>query len=183
MSDGQKGLFHATTVLCVKKDGVTSLGADGQVSFGDTIMKHTARKIRALSGGKVIAGFAGSVADAFTLFEKFEAKLDQFSGNLARAAVELGKDWRTDKVLRNLEALLIVANKEQMYLISGQGDVIEPDEGVVAIGSGGNYAYSAAKALVRHSGLSAEEIVREGLTIAADICIYTNHNLEIETIS
>ena len=173
---------RSTTVLCVHRNGQTAIGADGQVSFGDTIMKHTAKKVRRLGGGKIAAGFAGSVADAFTLFEKFEAKLEKMSGNLARAAVELGKDWRTDKMLRNLEAMLIVADKESMYLVSGKGDVIEPDEGVLAIGSGGNFAYAAAKALVRHSELGAEEIVKEGLTIAADVCIYSNHNLEIEVL-
>lgn len=174
--------FHATTVLCVRRDGKTAIGADGQVTLGDTVLKHTARKIRVLAGGKVLAGFAGSVADAFTLFEKFEAKLEQHSGNLTRAAVELGKDWRTDKILRNLEALLVVADKEQTLILSGQGDVIEPEMGCAAIGSGGNYAYSAARALLEFSQLSASEIVAEGLKIAGEICVYTNQNINIEEI-
>ena len=159
------------------------MGADGQVTFGDTIMKHSAKKIRTLSKGKVLAGFAGSVADAFALFEKFESKLEQYPSNLTRASVELGKEWRTDKYLRNLEALLIVGNKDNMFLLSGKGDVIEPDEGVIAIGSGGNYAFSAAKALMRFSDLSARQIVEESLKIAADICIYTNAKIIVEELA
>jgi ATP-dependent HslUV protease subunit HslV len=175
--------IQSTTVLCVRKNGNLAIGADGQVSFGETIMKHSAKKIRTLSDGKVLAGFAGSVADAFTLFEKFESKMEQYPTRLMRASVELSKEWRTDKYLRNLEALLIVANKDNIFLLSGKGDVIEPDEGVIAIGSGGNYAYAAARALVRHSKLNARQIVEESLKIAADICVYTNSHINIEELS
>ena len=154
---------------------------DGQVSLGQTVMKHSARKVRKLHHDRVIAGFAGATADAFTLFEKFEAKLEQFNGNLKRAAVELAKDWRTDRILRRLEALLIVADTEDLLVISGSGDVVEPDDGLIAIGSGGNYALAAARALSDFD-LSAEEIARRALKIAADICVYTNENLTVETI-
>jgi ATP-dependent HslUV protease, peptidase subunit HslV len=176
-------MFHATTIVAVRKDGKVAVAGDGQVTFGgNTIMKSTAKKVRVLHNGKVIAGFAGSVADAFTLFEKFEAKLGEFRGNLQRAAVDLAKEWRMDKMLRKLEALLIVANHEDLLIISGNGEVIEPDEDVTAIGSGGSYAFAAAKALIRHSDLSAREIAEEALLIAASICVFTNDKITIEEI-
>lgn len=175
--------FHATTIVAVKKDGRVAIAGDGQVTFGQsTIMKATARKVRRLYQGKVLAGFAGSVADAFTLFEKFEAKLQEYNGNLQRASVELAKEWRTDKVLRKLEALLLVADKESLLMISGNGEVIEPDGGVGAIGSGGFYALSAARALVAHTEMSAAEICQESMKIAADICVFTNHNIRVEEL-
>lgn len=173
---------HATTILAVRKDGKTAIAGDGQVSLGNTIMKGTAKKVRRLSDDNVIAGFAGSTADAFTLFEKFEAKLKEHAGNLKRAAVELAKDWRTDRVLRRLEALLIVADTENLFTISGNGDVIEPDDGVCAIGSGGMFALAAARALMQHTKMTAREICEEAMKIAADICIYTNHNITVETL-
>lgn len=176
--------FHATTILAVHKDGSAAMAGDGQVTFGNSmVMKHGAKKVRRLYKGQVLAGFAGSVADAFTLFEKFERKLEEYHGNLERSAVELAKEWRMDRVLRRLEAMLIVMNKEKMLLISGNGEVIEPDDGILAIGSGGSFALSAARALKNHSNLSAEQVVRESLLIAADICVFTNNNLTIETIS
>ena len=171
--------FHATTILAVRRDGQVALGGDGQVTMGDTVMKGSAQKVRRLRDGKVLAGFAGSVADAFTLFEKFEEKLERYPGNLPRAAVELAKDWRSDRVLRRLEALLAVADARTLYLLSGNGDVIEPDDEIVAIGSGGSYALAAARALKVHSSLSAAEIVRRGLEIAGEICIYTNQNITV----
>ena len=175
--------FHATTICCVRKDGKTAIAGDGQVTFGQAaIMKGNARKIRKLHHGRVLAGFAGSVADAFTLFEKFEEKLDAYSGNLQRAAVELAKEWRTDKILRKLEALLLVADKETMLMLSGNGEVIEPEGAVMAIGSCGFYALSAARAMVKHTSLSASEIAQEALSIAADICVYTNHNIKVEEL-
>ncbi|MBE6106088.1 ATP-dependent protease subunit HslV [Anaerovibrio lipolyticus] len=175
--------FHATTIVAVKHNGKTAIAGDGQVTFGqNTIMKASARKVRRLYHGKVLAGFAGSVADAFTLFEKFEATLEAYNGNLPRASVELAKQWRTDKVLRKLEALLLVADTENLLMISGNGEVIEPDGEVGAIGSGGFYALSAARALVKHTELSAAEIAKEALTIAADICVYTNHNIKVEEL-
>jgi len=176
-------MFHATTILCVRKDGKLAIGGDGQVSFGNTILKQKAKKIRVLGKEKILAGFAGSTADAFTLFEKFEAKLESYRGNLMRAAVELAKDWRTDKMLRRLEALLIVADKNQTFTISGTGDVIEPDDDVAAVGSGGPYALAAARALLQHSSLGAREVVEKAMSIAAEICIYTNHNIHIEELS
>lgn len=175
--------FHATTILAVKKGKQVSMGGDGQVSLGNTVMKGQARKVRRLYEGKIIAGFAGSTADAFTLFEKFEGKIKECSGNLKRAAVELAKDWRTDRMLRRLEAMIIVANSEELYTISGNGDVIEPDDGICAIGSGGMYAMSAARALLRHSTLDAEQIVRESMKVAGEICIYTNDHVTVETLS
>lgn len=176
-------MFHATTIVAVKKDGKVAMAGDGQVTFAqNTIIKKGARKIRRLFKDKVIAGFAGSVADAFTLFEKFEGKLEEYHGNLQRAAVELAKEWRTDKILRRLEALLIVANKEDLLIISGGGEVIEPDDGVAAIGSGGPYALAAARALARHTRMEAGDIAREALAIAADICVYTNENIIVEEI-
>ena len=176
-------MFKGTTIVCVRKDGQTALAGDGQVTLGNTVMKHSARKIRRMHEDKVIAGFAGSTADAFTLFEKFEAKLQQYRGNLARAAVELAKDWRTDRILRRLEALLVVADRETTLVLSGAGDVIEPDHGIGAIGSGGAYAQAAARALLEHSDLSAREIAEKALRIAADICIYTNDQIAVEDLS
>lgn len=176
-------MFKATTILCVRRDGTAAMAGDGQVSFGHTIMKSTASKIRTMLDGKVIAGFAGSSADAFTLFERFEAKLDEYKGNLTRAAVELAKDWRTDKILRKLEAMMIVADKEKTFTISGTGDVLEPDDNIASIGSGGPYALAAARALMAHSKLDAKKIAEEAMHIAAAICIYTNDNLKIETVS
>lgn len=172
--------LHATTVIGLIKDGKVALGSDGQATLGSTIFKASVKKVRVLNGGKVLAGFAGSTADAFTLFEKFEAKLSEFNGNLQRASVELAKEWRSDRILRKLEAMLIVINSESGLLISGNGDVIEPDDGILAIGSGGSYALAAARALVQHAQhLSAKEIVEQSLKIAADIDIYTNHNRTI----
>lgn len=171
--------FHATTILAVRRDGKVALGGDGQVTMGDVVAKSSAIKVRKLRDGKVLAGFAGSVADAFTLFEKFEEKLERYPGNLSRAAVELAKDWRNDKFLRRLEALLAVADHEHLYLLSGNGDVIEPDDEIVAIGSGGSYALAAARALKQYSDLAAADIVRKGLEIAADICIYTNQRITV----
>ena len=175
-------MFEGTTVLCVRKNNSVAIGGDGQVTMGNTVMKRTARKIRRLAENRVIAGFAGSTADAFTLFDRFEGKLREFQGNLVRAAVELAKDWRADKILRRLEALLIVADAQTTLILSGAGDVIEPDDGVAAIGSGGPYALAAARALLGDSTLEARDIVERSLTIAADICIYTNHNITIETL-
>ena len=175
--------FHATTIVAVKHKGKTAIAGDGQVTFGQsTIMKATAKKVRRLYHGKVLAGFAGSVADAFTLFEKFEAKLEAFNGNLQRASVELAKEWRTDRVLRKLEALLLVADKENLLMISGNGEVIEPDGAVGAIGSGGFFALSAARALVKHTDMEAVHIAKEAMTIAADICVFTNHNIIVEEL-
>lgn len=177
--------FHATTIFAVQHKGQCAMSGDGQVTFGNAVvMKHTAKKVRKLFNGKVIAGFAGSVADAFTLFEMFEAKLEEFNGNLQRAAVELAKQWRSDKVLRRLEAMLIVMNEKDMLLISGTGEVIEPDDGILAIGSGGNYALSAGRALKQYAGehLAAKEIAKSALEIAADICVYTNHNIIVEEL-
>ena len=171
--------FHATTILAVRKDGKVALGGDGQVTTGDIVAKSSAVKVRKLREGRVLAGFAGSVADAFTLFEKFEEKMERYPGNLSRAAVELAKDWRSDRYLRRLEALLAVADHEHLYMLSGTGDVIEPDDDIVAIGSGGAYALSAARALKDHSTLSAPEIVRKALEIAGEICIYTNRNITV----
>ena len=174
--------MHATTIIAVRRDDRVAMAGDGQVSTGDTIMKHSARKVRRLYGGKELGGFAGATADAFTLFEKFEAKLDQHNGQIVRAAVELAKDWRSDRVLRRLEAMLIVADSEASLLISGAGDVIEPDDGVIAIGSGGSYALAAARALLAHSELSAADTAREAMKIAGRICVYTNDNIAIEEL-
>ncbi len=177
-----KGFFHGTTILCVKKDNITAIGGDGQVSMGNTILKHSAKKIRRIENRNIIAGFAGSTADALTLFELFKKKVEQFRGNLSRSAVELAQEWRTDRILRRLEALMIVADPAEAYLISGTGDVISSDDGILAIGSGGNYALAAARALKKHSNLDARTIVEESLKIAADICVYTNHHLTIEVL-
>ena len=174
--------FKGTTIVSMRRNGSVALGGDGQVSLGNTIMKGNARKIRRLYNDKVIAGFAGGTADAFTLFERFEAKLEQHNGQLTRAAVELAKDWRTDRMLRRLEALLAVADKETSLIISGNGDVIEPEDSLVAIGSGGPFAQAAAKALLDNTELSAKEIVEKSLNIAANICIYTNTNISIEEL-
>lgn len=174
--------YRGTTILSVRRNGMVAIGGDGQVSLGNTIMKGNANKIRRLYKGQVIAGFAGGTADAFTLFERFETKLELHQGHLVRAAVELAKDWRTDKMLRKLEALLAVADHESSLILTGNGDVIEPEEGLIAIGSGGPFAQSAAKALLHNTDLSAREIVEKGLTIAGEICIYTNDHLTIEEI-
>jgi ATP-dependent HslUV protease subunit HslV len=174
--------YRGTTILSFRRNGQVVIGGDGQVSLGNTIMKGNARKVRRLYNNKVIAGFAGGTADAFTLFERFEAKLEKHQGNLTRSALELAKDWRTDRMMRRLEALLAVADKEQSFIITGNGDVIEPEDGLMAIGSGGPFAQSAATALIQNTDLSARDIVEKGLNIAADICIYTNHNLTIETL-
>ena len=176
-------MFKGTTICCVRRDNLVALGGDGQVTLGSTVMKHSARKIRRLYHEKVLAGFAGSTADAFTLFEKFEAKLQEHRGNLPRAAVSLAKDWRSDKFLRKLEALLIVADKDNTLVISGAGDVIEPDDGVAAIGSGGSYALAAARALVSDTDLTPAVIVDKALHIAADICIYTNDHIAVEELT
>lgn len=182
MSDKEGITFHGTTIIAVRKDGKIAIGGDGQVTMGNTVMKHGAKKVRRLYNDKVIAGFAGSTADAFTLFEKFEAKLEQYRGNLTRAAVELAKDWRMDRALRRLEALLIVADSEHSFIISGTGDVIEPDDGIAAIGSGGPFAQAAARALVKYSNLEARGIVEEAMKIASEICIYTNSNITVEEL-
>ena len=171
--------IRATTILAVRREGKVALGGDGQVTFGDTIMKASAQKVRKLREGKVLAGFAGSVADAFTLFEKFEEKLERYPGNLSRAAVELAKEWRSDRYLRRLEAMLAVADRDNLYLLSGTGDVIQPDDEIVAIGSGSGFALAAARALKTHTELPANEIVRRGLEIAGEICIYSNQNITV----
>lgn len=177
-------MFDATTIVAVRHQGKIAIAGDGQVTFGgNTIMKHNAKKVRRIYHNKVLAGFAGSVADAFTLFAKFEAKLEEYNGNMMRAAVELAKEWRMDRVLRRLEALLIVTNMDHLLIISGNGEVIEPDDGVTAIGSGGPYALAAARAMVKHSLLPASEIAREALLIAASICIYTNDHITVEELS
>lgn len=171
--------FHATTILCVRRDGRVAIGGDGQVTMDDTVVKARARKIRSLRDGAIVAGFAGGVADAFTLFEKFETQLERHPGNLTRAAVELAKEWRSDKYLRTLEALLAVADRERSFLVSGGGEVIEPDDGVLALGSGGSYALAAARALLEHSDLEAPELVRRALEIAGGICVYSNQEITV----
>lgn len=175
-------VLHATTILAVRHHDRTVLAGDGQVTLGTTVLKHRARKIRRLYNDSILAGFAGSAADSFALFSRFEAKLEQYRGNLERAAVELARDWRTDRLLRRLEAMLIVADRKSTYVLSGTGDLIEPDDGIVAVGSGGAYAMAAARALARHSALDARAIAQEAMSIAADICIYTNPNLTIEEL-
>jgi ATP-dependent HslUV protease subunit HslV len=176
------GLFHGTTILALIHQGKVVIAGDGQVTLGQTVMKHRSRKIRRMYNDKIIAGFAGATADALTLFEKLEAKLEQFNGNLTRAAVEMAKDWRTDKILRRLEALLVAADREHILILSGTGDVMEPDDGVTAIGSGGPYALAAARALIAHSSLSAREIAAEAMKIAAGLCIYTNEQIVLEEL-
>jgi ATP-dependent HslUV protease subunit HslV len=178
----KKRLIRSTTVLSVRRDGKVVLAGDGQVTLGESVIKHTAKKIRRLYQDRILAGFAGSTADAFSLFSRFESKLEQYHGNLGRAAVELAKDWRTDKFLRHLEALLLVCDKDQTFMLSGQGDVIEPDGGIAAIGSGGPYAQAAADALAAHTKLSAREIAEQSMKIAAKMCIYTNDNFTIEEL-
>jgi ATP-dependent HslUV protease subunit HslV len=171
--------YHGTTIIAVRKNGRVALAGDGQVSIGDTVVKAKASKVRTLKGGKILAGFAGSVADALTLFERFEEKLDRYPGNLTRAATELAKDWRSDRFLRRLEAVLIVADLEHTFLLSGNGELIEPDDGVLAVGSGGDYALAAARALVDDDRLNAREVVEKAMKIASDICVYTNNNLTV----
>ena len=179
---GGGAVFHATTVVAVRHRGTVAVGGDGQVTLGQTVVKGSARKVRKLHHGRVLAGFAGAAADAFTLFARFEAKLEEHRGNLARSAVELAKDWRTDRVLRRLEALLAVADAESSLIVSGTGDVIEPDDGLIGIGSGGPYALAAARALVSHSSLGATAIAEQALRIAAGICIYTNEQITVEAL-
>ncbi len=175
-------MIHATTILAVRHRDRTVLAGDGQVTIGNTVMKQGAKKVRRLHNDTILAGFAGSAADAFSLFSRFEAKLEQYRGNLERAAVELARDWRTDRLLRRLEAMLIVADRKTTFLLSGTGDLIEPDDGIVAVGSGGPFALAAARALARHSNLDARQIAEESMRVAADICIYTNPNLTIEEL-
>jgi ATP-dependent HslUV protease subunit HslV len=182
MSESSLPRVHSTTVIAVRRDGKAAMAGDGQVSIGATVVKGRARKVRTLAGGHVLAGFAGASADAFTLLDRFEQKLEEHRRNLARAAVELAKDWRTDRFLRRLEAMLIVMDSETTLLLSGTGDVIEPDEGVIAIGSGGSYALAAARALLRHTEFPAAQIAREALRIAAEICIYTNDEIVVEEL-
>jgi ATP-dependent HslUV protease, peptidase subunit HslV len=182
MQPNQLDAWHGTTILTVRKGGIVAVGGDGQVSIGQTIVKANAKKVRRLAKGDVIGGFAGATADAFTLFERLEAKLEQYPGQLMRAAVELAKDWRTDRYLRRLEAMMIVADKEISLVLTGTGDVLEPEGGVMGIGSGGNYALSAARALI-DTDVDAETIVKKAMSIAADICVYTNRNVTIETLS
>jgi len=172
-------MFPSTTILCVRRDGQVAMAGDGQVSFQNTVIKKTANKIRTMRDGQVLAGFAGSSADAFTLFERFEGKLAEYKGGITRAAVELAKEWRTDRILRKLEAMMIVADAERTFTISGTGDVLEPDDGVTAIGSGGTYALAAARALITHSKLAAGDVVKEAMRIASDICIYTNDQIHV----
>jgi ATP-dependent HslUV protease subunit HslV len=176
-------MFKGTTILCVRREGKVAIGGDGQVTMGNTVLKHNANKIRRMYSEKVVTGFSGATADALTLFEKFEGKLESYRGNITRAAVELAKDWRTDKVLRRLEALLIVADLDHTFIISGTGDVIEPEDGIAAIGSGGPYAQAAARALSENTSLSAKEIVEKSMKIASDICIYTNENITVEELN
>ncbi len=178
----KKKLIRSTTVLSVRREGKVVLAGDGQVTLGESVIKHSAKKIRRLYQDKILAGFAGSTADAFSLFSRFESKLEQYHGNIGRAAVELAKDWRTDKFLRHLEALLLVCDKDQTFLLSGQGDVIEPDSGIAAIGSGGPFAHAAAEALANHTKLSAREIAEQAMKIAGKMCIYTNDTVTIEEL-
>jgi ATP-dependent HslUV protease subunit HslV len=174
--------IHATTVICVRRDSSVAMAGDGQVTVGNTVMKHGAAKVRRLYHDKILAGFAGSAADAFALFSRFEAKLEEYRGNMERAVVELAKDWRLDKYLRQLQAMLIVANAERAYLVSGTGDLIQPDDGILAIGSGGPYALAAARALVQHTQMPAADVARQAMLIASSICIYTNDNITVETL-
>ena len=176
------GQMHSTTIICVRKDTKVALAGDGQVTLGDTVIKHGAKKIRRLYNNKILSGFAGSSADSFALFSRFESKLEQFHGNLSRAAVELAKDWRTDRSLRHLEAVMVVADDKNSFLIAGNGDLIEPDDGLIAIGSGGPYALAAARAMLKYTNLSAREIAEEAMQIAAKICIYTNDSISVEEL-
>jgi ATP-dependent HslUV protease subunit HslV len=175
-------VVHSTTVICVRRDGQVAMAGDGQVTVGNTVMKHGAAKVRKLFGDKILAGFAGSAADSFALFSRFEAKLEEYRGNMERSVVELAKDWRLDKYLRQLQAFLIVANNDKAYLLSGTGDLIQPDDGILAIGSGGPYALAAARALMKYTKMTAKEIAEESLHVAAGICIYTNDNITVETL-
>lgn len=176
-------MFHGTTIVAIRREGKVAVAGDGQVTFGNNmVMKHGAKKVRKMYNNQVVTGFAGSVADAFTLFDKFEKKLEEYRGNLQRAAVELAKEWRMDKYMRQLEAMLIVANKDTLLVLSGTGEVIEPDDNITAVGSGGPYALAAARALAAHSTLEPKEIAEEALKIAADICVYTNHNITVEEL-
>ena len=174
--------WHGTTILCVRRDGAVAMAGDGQVSLGQTVVKGNARKVRRIGNGQVLAGFAGATADAFTLLERLEAKLERFPNQLERACVELAKDWRTDRYLRRLEAMMAVADKDHSFTLTGNGDVLEPEDGVIAIGSGGNYALAAARALISVEGLSAEEIARRAMRIAGDICVYTNYSVLVEVL-
>ena len=174
--------WHGTTILCIRRDGHVAMAGDGQVSLGNTVIKGNARKVRRIGNGAVLAGFAGATADAFTLLERLEAKLERFPNQLERACVELAKDWRTDRYLRRLEAMMTVADRDRSFTLTGQGDVLEPEDGVIAIGSGGNFALAAARALMTVDGLSAEDVARRAMKIAADICVFTNHSLVVETI-
>jgi len=176
------GQMHSTTIICVRKDSKVALAGGGQVTLGDTVIKHGAKKIRRLYNNKILSGFAGSSADSFALFSRFESKLEQFHGNLSRAAVELAKDWRTDRSLRHLEAVMVVADDKNSFLIAGNGDLIEPDDGLIAIGSGGPYALAAARAMLKYANLSAREIAEEAMQIAAKICIYTNDSISVEEL-
>lgn len=174
--------WHGTTILCVRRAGTVAMAGDGQVTLGQTVIKGNARKVRRIGDGGVIAGFAGATADAFTLLERLEAKLERFPGQLERACVELAKDWRTDRYLRRLEAMMAVADREHSYTLTGNGDVLEPEDGIIAIGSGGNYALAAARALIEVEGLTAEEVARRAMRIAGDICVYTNHSVVVESL-
>ena len=182
MSAGRESLIRGTTILTVRRDGQVALGGDGQVTLGETVIKHDTHKIRKLAEGRILCGFAGSTADSFALLERFESKLEQYKGGTKRATIELAKEWRTDKVLRRLQSLLIVVDQEVSLILSGQGDVIEPPHGIAGIGSGGQYAVAAARSLLAHSSLTAEQIVREALEIAGDICIYSNRNIIVEIL-
>lgn len=175
-------MAKSTTIICVRHKGTIAMAGDGQVTIGETILKQKASKIRTLFKGKVLAGFAGATSDAFALFSRFEAKLEEYRGNLSRASIELAKDWRMDRALRRLEALLIVTNKDNSFLISGTGDVVEPDDGIIAIGSGGSYALAAARALIKHTNLSAKEVAMEAMKISSDICVYTNNQITVEEL-
>ena len=175
-------VIHATTVICVRRDGQVAMAGDGQVTVGNTVMKHGAAKVRRLYHDKILSGFAGSAADAFALYSRFEAKLEEYRGNMERSVVELAKDWRMDKYLRQLQAMLIVANSERAYLISGTGDLIQPDDGILAIGSGGSFALAAARAMVKHTDMTAAQVAGESLRIASEICIYTNDHITVETL-
>ena len=182
MFEHKSNVIYGTTIVGVRHKGAVALGGDGQVTLGNAVMKHQSKKVRKVYNNTILTGFAGAAADAFSLFERFEEKLERYSGNLPKVVVELAKDWRTDKYLRRLEALLAIMDKDYTFLVSGTGDVIEPDDGVIAIGSGGNFALAAARSLIRHSELDARAIVEESLRIAADICIYTNTNINVETL-